>query len=86
MIDVQLALICVTLTHRCTNTDVEALPSLHVFLQVLQQECVDVESLDDVDSSGKTLLDRLTMPVIFPDGYTLTHFVTLGVILWGTSP
>lgn len=37
--------------------------------QVLQQECVDVESLDDVDSSGKTLLDRLTMPVIFPDGY-----------------
>lgn len=37
--------------------------------QVLQQERVDIECLDDVDSSGKTLLDRLTMPVIFPDGY-----------------
>ncbi|TMS06953.1 SEC14 domain and spectrin repeat-containing protein 1 [Larimichthys crocea] len=36
--------------------------------KVLQQECVDPESLDEVDSSGKTLLDRLTMPVIFPDG------------------
>uniref|UniRef100_A0A671XPM1 SEC14 and spectrin domains 1 n=1 Tax=Sparus aurata TaxID=8175 RepID=A0A671XPM1_SPAAU len=31
-------------------------------------ECVDMESLDDVDSTGKVLLDRLTMPVIFPDG------------------
>uniref|UniRef100_A0A674MVB7 SEC14 and spectrin domains 1 n=1 Tax=Takifugu rubripes TaxID=31033 RepID=A0A674MVB7_TAKRU len=37
-------------------------------VRVLQQECVDMESLDDLDSSGKTLLDRLTMPVIFPDG------------------
>ncbi|XP_030284468.1 SEC14 domain and spectrin repeat-containing protein 1 [Sparus aurata] len=36
--------------------------------KVLQQECVDMESLDDVDSTGKVLLDRLTMPVIFPDG------------------
>uniref|UniRef100_A0A671XPL7 SEC14 and spectrin domains 1 n=1 Tax=Sparus aurata TaxID=8175 RepID=A0A671XPL7_SPAAU len=38
-------------------------------------ECVDMESLDDVDSTGKVLLDRLTMPVIFPDGYvnTQTH-------------
>ncbi|KAG8000905.1 SEC14 domain and spectrin repeat-containing protein 1 [Nibea albiflora] len=36
--------------------------------KVLQQECVDAESLDEVDSLGKTLLDRLTMPVIFPDG------------------
>lgn len=37
--------------------------------QVLQQECVAAESLDEVDSLGKTLLDRLTTPVIFPDGY-----------------
>jgi len=37
-------------------------------LQVLLQECADSESLDEVDSSGKTLLDRLTLPVIFPDG------------------
>uniref|UniRef100_A0A8D3DJ19 SEC14 and spectrin domains 1 n=1 Tax=Scophthalmus maximus TaxID=52904 RepID=A0A8D3DJ19_SCOMX len=36
--------------------------------RVLQQECVDAEFLDEVDSSGKTLLDRLTIPVIFPDG------------------
>uniref|UniRef100_A0A3Q0SQR4 SEC14 and spectrin domains 1 n=1 Tax=Amphilophus citrinellus TaxID=61819 RepID=A0A3Q0SQR4_AMPCI len=38
--------------------------------RVLQQECVEAESLDEVDSLGKTLLDRLTLPVIFPDGYT----------------
>lgn len=37
--------------------------------QVLQQESVELDSLDEVDSSGKTLLDRLTLPVIFPDGY-----------------
>ncbi|XP_069389827.1 SEC14 domain and spectrin repeat-containing protein 1 isoform X2 [Paralichthys olivaceus] len=36
--------------------------------RVLQQECVEAEFLDEVDSSGKTLLDRLTTPVIFPDG------------------
>uniref|UniRef100_A0A7N6BVI0 CRAL-TRIO domain-containing protein n=1 Tax=Anabas testudineus TaxID=64144 RepID=A0A7N6BVI0_ANATE len=36
--------------------------------RVFQQECVEAESLDEVDSSGKTLLDRLTMPIIFPDG------------------
>ncbi|KAM8854978.1 SEC14 domain and spectrin repeat-containing protein 1 isoform 1-T1 [Spinachia spinachia] len=36
--------------------------------QVLQQECVDPDSLDEVDSCGKTLLDRLTLPVVFPDG------------------
>ncbi|XP_056279326.1 SEC14 domain and spectrin repeat-containing protein 1 isoform X1 [Pseudoliparis swirei] len=36
--------------------------------RVLLQECADSESLDEVDSSGKTLLDRLTLPVIFPDG------------------
>lgn len=41
-------------------------------VQVLQQDCVEAESLDEVDSSGKTLLDRLTMPVVFPDGYTHT--------------
>ncbi|KAM8854979.1 SEC14 domain and spectrin repeat-containing protein 1 isoform 2-T2 [Spinachia spinachia] len=36
--------------------------------RVLQQECVDPDSLDEVDSCGKTLLDRLTLPVVFPDG------------------
>uniref|UniRef100_A0A3Q2T382 Uncharacterized protein n=1 Tax=Fundulus heteroclitus TaxID=8078 RepID=A0A3Q2T382_FUNHE len=36
--------------------------------KVLQQERVEVESLDEVDSSGRTLLDRLTLPLIFPDG------------------
>uniref|UniRef100_A0A3B3YHM1 CRAL-TRIO domain-containing protein n=1 Tax=Poecilia mexicana TaxID=48701 RepID=A0A3B3YHM1_9TELE len=36
--------------------------------RVLQQERVEVESLDEVDSSGRTLLDRLTLPIIFPDG------------------
>ncbi|XP_037344476.2 SEC14 domain and spectrin repeat-containing protein 1 [Pungitius pungitius] len=36
--------------------------------RVLQQECVDPEFLDEVDSCGKTLLDRLTLPVVFPDG------------------
>ncbi|XP_072252663.1 SEC14 domain and spectrin repeat-containing protein 1 [Leuresthes tenuis] len=36
--------------------------------RVLQHEHVDVETLNEVDSSGKILLDRLTLPVIFPDG------------------
>uniref|UniRef100_A0AAQ5WYV1 CRAL-TRIO domain-containing protein n=1 Tax=Amphiprion ocellaris TaxID=80972 RepID=A0AAQ5WYV1_AMPOC len=36
--------------------------------RVFQQEFVEAESLDEVDSSGKTLLDRLTTPIIFPDG------------------
>ncbi|XP_069010433.1 SEC14 domain and spectrin repeat-containing protein 1 [Embiotoca jacksoni] len=36
--------------------------------RVLQEECADADYLDEVDSSGKTLLDRLTMPIIFPDG------------------
>ncbi|XP_054644195.1 SEC14 domain and spectrin repeat-containing protein 1 [Dunckerocampus dactyliophorus] len=36
--------------------------------RVLQEQHVAVESLDDVDTSGKTLLDRLSMSVIFPDG------------------
>uniref|UniRef100_A0A3P9MCT2 SEC14 and spectrin domains 1 n=1 Tax=Oryzias latipes TaxID=8090 RepID=A0A3P9MCT2_ORYLA len=36
--------------------------------RVLQQESVELDSLDEVDSSGKALLDRLTMPIIFPDG------------------
>lgn len=36
--------------------------------QVLQQECVEMECLNEVDASGKTLLDRLGMAVIFPDG------------------
>uniref|UniRef100_A0A3B5AUK7 SEC14 and spectrin domain containing 1 n=1 Tax=Stegastes partitus TaxID=144197 RepID=A0A3B5AUK7_9TELE len=40
--------------------------------RVLQLECVEAESLDEVDSSGKTLLDRLTTPIIFPDGYKRT--------------
>uniref|UniRef100_A0A3Q1G1Z2 SEC14 and spectrin domains 1 n=1 Tax=Acanthochromis polyacanthus TaxID=80966 RepID=A0A3Q1G1Z2_9TELE len=42
--------------------------------RVLQQEFVEAESLDEVDSSGKTLLDRLTMPIIFPDGYKHIHY------------
>ncbi|XP_075335289.1 SEC14 domain and spectrin repeat-containing protein 1 isoform X2 [Odontesthes bonariensis] len=36
--------------------------------RVLQHEHVDVESLNEIDSSGKILLDRLALPVIFPDG------------------
>nr|XP_043875472.1 SEC14 domain and spectrin repeat-containing protein 1 [Solea senegalensis] len=36
--------------------------------KVLEQGCFEAETLDEVDSTGKTLLDRLTMPVIFPDG------------------
>lgn len=59
-------------------------PAVLLLFQVLQQECVDMESLDDVDSSGKTLLDRLTIPIIFPDGYVhYTHVNThysLGIL------
>lgn len=73
-----------TLTHHCGHTGIENLnlpcTCLLIVLQVLQQECVDPESLDEVDSSGKTLLDRLTMPVIFPDGYEQAHLHSLETI------
>uniref|UniRef100_A0A1A8QHW0 SEC14 and spectrin domains 1 n=1 Tax=Nothobranchius rachovii TaxID=451742 RepID=A0A1A8QHW0_9TELE len=36
--------------------------------RVMQLVCVEAEALDDVDTLGKTLLDRISMPVIFPDG------------------
>ncbi|XP_077393010.1 SEC14 domain and spectrin repeat-containing protein 1 isoform X1 [Festucalex cinctus] len=36
--------------------------------RVLQEEHVEAESLDQVDASAKALLDRLGMPVVFPDG------------------
>uniref|UniRef100_A0AAQ6AFV3 CRAL-TRIO domain-containing protein n=1 Tax=Amphiprion ocellaris TaxID=80972 RepID=A0AAQ6AFV3_AMPOC len=42
------------------HTAAERVRSLHLTCQA--------ESLDEVDSSGKTLLDRLTTPIIFPDG------------------
>lgn len=41
--------------------------------QVLQDEHVEAESLDQVDASAKALLDRLGVPVIFPDGLVDTH-------------
>uniref|UniRef100_A0A8D3DQ70 SEC14 and spectrin domains 1 n=1 Tax=Scophthalmus maximus TaxID=52904 RepID=A0A8D3DQ70_SCOMX len=47
--------------------------NFHTNAERVRQECVDAEFLDEVDSSGKTLLDRLTIPVIFPDGYVHTH-------------
>lgn len=50
---------------------------MFTMVQVLQQERVEAESLDEVDSLGKTLLDRLTMPVIFPDGYVHIHLMYL---------
>lgn len=72
------------LAHHRGHTGVENLnlpcTCLLIVLQVLQQECVDPESLDEVDSSGKTLLDRLTMPVIFPDGYEQAHLHSLETI------
>lgn len=36
--------------------------------RVLQEVCLEAAALDEVDTCGKTLLDRLTLPVIFPDG------------------
>lgn len=81
-----------TMAHRCSHVDVEII-NVRVFtvFQVLQQECVDMESLDDVDSTGKVLLDRLTMPVIFPDGYvntqthTHTHTCKCVFLLFGAA-
>ncbi|KAM9802719.1 SEC14 domain and spectrin repeat-containing protein 1 [Syngnathus typhle] len=35
---------------------------------VLEDERAEAESLDEADASAKALLDRLGMPVIFPDG------------------
>ena len=34
---------------------------------------VELEVYEEVETVGKGLLDRLTVPVIFPDGYDWTH-------------
>lgn len=48
---------------------------LFFVLQVLQ-ECPDqpdsvndMEQFDEIEVVGKSLLDRLTVPVVYPDGY-----------------
>lgn len=48
-----------------------------ILLQVLQ-ECpdesesiYDQEQFDEIEAVGKSLLDRLTVPVVYPDGYVV---------------
>lgn len=48
-----------------------------ILLQVLQ-ECpdesesiYDPEQFDEIETVGKSLLDRLTVPVVYPDGYVV---------------
>lgn len=48
---------------------------LFYLLQILQDcpeepEAInDEEQFDEIEAVGKSLLDRLTVPVVYPDGY-----------------
>lgn len=50
---------------------------LFPLLQILQESpdlpesVLDFEQFDEVEAVGKSLLDRLTVPVIYPDGYVI---------------
>lgn len=51
-----------------------------VWLQILQ-ECPDqpesindMEQFDEIETVGKSLLDRLTVPVVYPDGYVTSPY------------
>lgn len=46
------------------------------FLLQILQECPEqpeafneMEQFDEIEAVGKSLLDRLTVPVVYPDGY-----------------
>ena len=48
---------------------------LHFYLLQILQDCPeepeainDEEQFDEVEAVGKSLLDRLTVPVVYPDG------------------
>ena len=49
---------------------------LHFSLLQILQDCPeepeainDEEQFDEIEAVGKSLLDRLTVPVVYPDGY-----------------
>lgn len=61
---------------------------LHFYLLQILQDCPeepeainDEEQFDEVEAVGKSLLDRLTVPVVYPDGYAACsyNFVLLSV-------
>lgn len=50
------------------------------FLKQILQECPEqpeafneMDQFDEIEAVGKSLLDRLTVPVVYPDGY-VEHF------------
>lgn len=54
---------------------------LHFYLLQILQDCPEEpEAINDEDSlmklkqSGKSLLDRLTVPVVYPDGYAACSY------------
>ncbi|XP_037095873.1 SEC14 domain and spectrin repeat-containing protein 1 isoform X2 [Syngnathus acus] len=52
----------------CPSVFAPILTQMGRAFQVLEDERAEAESLDEADASAKALLDRLGMPVIFPDG------------------
>lgn len=54
---------------------------LHFYLLQILQDCPeepeainDEEQFDEVEAVGKSLLDRLTVPVVYPDGYAACSY------------
>lgn len=54
---------------------------LHFYLFQILQDCPeepeainDEEQFDEVEAVGKSLLDRLTVPVVYPDGYAVHSY------------
>lgn len=51
------------------------------FIKQILQECPeqpdafnDMDQFDEIEAVGKSLLDRLTVPVVYPDGYVEWFF------------
>lgn len=42
----------------------------------------EMEQFDEIEAVGKSLLDRLTVPVVYPDGYAKCYCNAFWVSFW----
>lgn len=61
----------------------------YLFFQQILQECPEqpeafneMERFDEIEAVGKSLLDRLTVPVVYPDGYAKCFSSAFGICFW----
>uniref|UniRef100_A0A8C6XXC8 SEC14 and spectrin domain containing 1 n=1 Tax=Naja naja TaxID=35670 RepID=A0A8C6XXC8_NAJNA len=69
-----------TITSEERVTRLEMAVAFHSNAEKVLQECpdesesiYDQEQFDEIEAVGKSLLDRLTVPVVYPDGYVVGH-------------